>query len=71
MKLLAIKLEENSGELQFIEILVPLRDLSLDSNVCGLRCRPRVGYGHEELPFEERIFLDTWDVNSAKDYARC
>jgi hypothetical protein len=67
MKLLAIKLEGKKGELQLIQILVPLRHLSLNSNVCGLRRCARVGYSDEELPFEETIFLDTWDINSSKD----
>jgi hypothetical protein len=67
MKLLAMKLEGNKGELQFIQILVPLRHLSLNLNVCGLRRCPRVGYSDKELPFEETIFLDTWDINSSKD----
>jgi hypothetical protein len=52
---------------QRIQILVPLRDLSLNPNVCGLRRLFSIGYGDEKLPVEERIFLDIWDINSSKD----
>jgi hypothetical protein len=41
--------------------------MSLNPNVCGLRRCLRVGYRDEELPLEERIFLDTWDIISSKD----
>jgi hypothetical protein len=67
MELLAIKLEGKREDLQCIQVLVPLRHLSLNPNVCGLRRCFRVGYSDEELPLEERIFLDTWDINSSKD----
>jgi hypothetical protein len=67
MELLAIKLEEKREELQCIQNLVPLRHLSLNSNVCGLRRCLRVGYSDEEVPLEERIFLDNWDINNSKD----
>jgi hypothetical protein len=50
-----------------MQALVPLRDLSPNMNVCGFRCRLRAGYSDEEVPLEERIFLDTWDINSSKD----
>ena len=53
--------------LQCIQFLVPLRDLSLNTNVFGLRRCLRVGYSHEELPLEERIFLDSWDIMGSKD----
>jgi hypothetical protein len=67
MGLLAIKLEGKREDVQWIQVLVPLRRLSLDPNVCGLRHYLQVGYGDEELPLEETIFLDTWDINSPKD----
>ena len=67
MELLAIKLEGKREDLQRIQVLVPLRDLSLNPNVCGLRRCLSVGHGDEELPLEERIFFDTWDINSSKD----
>ena len=67
MELLAIKLEGKRKDLQRIQDLVPLRDLSLNPNVCGLRRCLSVGYGDEELPLEEKIFFDTWDINSSKD----
>jgi hypothetical protein len=67
MELLAIKLEGKREDLQSIQLLVPLCHLSLNPNVCGLRRCPRTGYSDEELPLEERIFLDTWDINSSKD----
>jgi hypothetical protein len=60
-------LEGKREELQCIQVLVPLRDLSLNRNVCGLRRCLRVGYGYEQLPFEERIFLDSWDIMGSKD----
>jgi hypothetical protein len=62
-----IKIEGNMKDSQHIQILVPLRDLSLSPNVCGLRCYFSIGYCDEKLPVEERIFLDIWDVNSSKD----
>jgi hypothetical protein len=52
---------------QRIQILVPLRYLSLNPNVCGLRRCLSVGYRDEEIPLEESIFLDIWDINSSKD----
>jgi hypothetical protein len=52
---------------QRIQVLVPLRHPSLNPNVCGLRRCFGVGYSDEELLLEERIFLDTWDIISAKD----
>jgi hypothetical protein len=52
---------------QRIQILVPLRHLSLNPNVCSLRRCFSVENSDEELPVEERIFLDIWDINSSKD----
>ena len=71
MELLATKLEEGKSEdLQWIQILVPLRRLSLNGNVCGLcRCL-RVGYSNEDLSLlDQKILLDSWEINSPKDYA--
>jgi hypothetical protein len=67
MELLAIKLDGKREDLQSIQVLVPLRYLSLNPNVCGLRRCLRIGYSDEELPLEKRIFLDTWEINSSKD----
>ena len=54
-------------DVQCIQFLVPVRRLSLDLNVFGLRCGLRIGYGNKEVPFDEMIFLDTWDINSPMD----
>jgi hypothetical protein len=67
MELLAIKLEGEREDLQWIQVLVPLRYMSLNPNLCGLRRYLRVGYSNEEFPLEEKIFLDTWDINSSKN----
>jgi hypothetical protein len=67
MERLTVKLEGNLKDPQRIEILIPLRHLSLNSNVCSLRRCFGVGYSDEELPVEERILLDIWDINSSKD----
>jgi hypothetical protein len=66
---LAIKLEGKMKDLQCIQVLVPLRHLSLNPNVCGLCRSLGVGYSNEELPLEETILLNTWDIISLKDYA--
>jgi hypothetical protein len=67
MELLTTTLEGKLKDPQCIQVLVPLRRLSLDPNVCSLcRCFS-VGYGDEELALEKRIFLDTWDINGSKD----
>jgi hypothetical protein len=63
-------LDGKREDLQCIQDLVPLRHLSLNPNVCGLRRCLRGGidgYRDKELPLEERILLDTWDINSSKD----
>jgi hypothetical protein len=70
MGLLAINLEGKRDDLQWIQVLVPLRHLSLNSNLCGLGRCPRVGYSNEEFPLEETIFLDSWDINSSKDLVK-
>ena len=67
MKRLAIRLEGKRKVLQWIQVLVPLRDLSLNRNVCSLRRCLRVGYSHEVPPLDERIFLDSWDIIGSKD----
>ena len=67
MEVLAIKLEGKRKDLQWTQVMVPLRDLSLNPNVCSFRHRLRVRYRDEELPLEEPIFLDTWDIMSSKD----
>jgi hypothetical protein len=67
MEVLAIKLEGRKEDLQWIQFLAPLRRLSLNPNVCGLRRCFIVGYSDEKLPVEERILLDVWDIKSSKD----
>jgi hypothetical protein len=67
MELLTMKLEGKMKDPQRIQVLAPLRHPSINRNVCGLRRCSSVGYGDEELPVEERIFLDTWDINSSKN----
>ena len=54
-------------DIQWIEVLVPLRHLSPNPNVCGLRRRISVGYSDVMLPLEERTLLDTRNINSPKD----
>jgi hypothetical protein len=67
MKRLTVKLEGDMRDPQRIQMLVPLRHLSLNPNVCGPRRCLSVGYRNEELRLEERIFLDIWDINGSKD----
>jgi hypothetical protein len=67
MELSATKLEGKREDLQWIQVLVPLRHLSLNPNVCGIRRRLRIGYSDEDLPLEESILLDIWDIISSKD----
>jgi hypothetical protein len=67
MEPLAMKLEGKREDLQWIQVLVPLRHLSLNPNLRGLRRCLRVGYSDEELPIEETIFFNTWDINNSKD----
>ena len=64
---LSDKLEGNREYLQGIQVLVPLFRVSLNTNVCGLRCCLRVGYSDVELPLEKRIFLDTWYIIRSND----
>jgi hypothetical protein len=54
-------------DVQCIQFLVPVRRLSLDLNVFGLRCCLGIGYGNKDVPFDEMIFLDTWYINSPMD----
>jgi hypothetical protein len=70
MKGLAIKLDGKREDPQWIQVLVPLRHLSLNLNVCGLRRCLRVGYGDEEVSLEVGVFLITWDIIGSKDYAK-
>jgi hypothetical protein len=69
MEPLTIKLEGKTKDLQWIQVLVPIRHLSLrvNPNVCGFRCYLSVGYSDEDFPLEERIFLNTWDIIASKD----
>lgn len=61
------KIEGIREGLQWIQVLVPLRYLSLNPNICGLRSHLRVGYSDEELPLKKTIFLDDWNINSLED----
>jgi len=67
MEVLAIKLEGKNEDLQWIQVLAPLRRLSLNPNICGLLSCFIIRYSDEKLPVEERMFLDIWDINSPKD----
>jgi len=65
--ILVKKLEGNKEDLQGVQVLVPLGRLSLNQSGCRLcRCLT-VGYSDEELPLEEAIFLDTWEILGSKD----
>ena len=68
MERLVTKLEGKSDDIQWIQILVPLRRLSLNRDVCSLcRCL-RVGYSNEDLSLlGQKILLDIWEINSPKD----
>ena len=67
MEFLVIELERKRENLQWIQVLVPIRHVSLNRNVCGLRRCLGIGYGDKEFPLQETIFLDTWDINGTKD----
>jgi hypothetical protein len=66
MEFLAIELKGKREDLQWIQVLVPIRHVSLN-RVCGLRRCRRVGYYDEEFPLQKTIFLDAWDINGTKD----
>jgi hypothetical protein len=63
---LALELGGKREDLQRTQVLVPIRHLSLNRNVFGLRRCLRVGYGDAEVPLA-KIFLDTWEINGMKD----
>ena len=63
---LAIELEGKREHLQRIQGLVPIRYLSLDRNVIGLRRSLGAGYSDADVPLE-KIFPDNWDIDSKKD----
>ena len=66
MELLAMKSKGKVKGLQRIQGLVPLRHLSPDLDVCCLRRCFSDGYSDEELPLEEKRFLDAWNIFSSK-----
>ena len=68
VQVLGIKLEGKREDLQWIQGLVPIRHLSFNRNVCGLRRCLRVGYNDKDFPLQKTIFLDVWHVNGLKDY---
>jgi len=67
MEILVRNLEGTKQDPQGIQVLIPLRRLSLNSSVCRLRSCLMVGYCNKDLPLEETIFLDTWDIVGSKD----
>ena len=69
MGLLAIILDGKKEDLQWIQDLVPNRQLSVNPDACGLRCCLRVGYSDEDLSFEEIMLLESpsWDIKSSVD----
>jgi hypothetical protein len=67
MEILAIELEGKREDLQRIQVLVPIRHMSLHRNVCGLRRCLRARYRDGDFPVQDSIFLDTWDINGMKD----
>ena len=66
MEIRAVELEAKREDVQRIHVLVPIRHLSLNRNVFGLRRCLRAGYDDEEAPLA-KIFLDTWDINGMSD----
>ena len=69
MKLLAVNSEGKREDVQCTQILVPLRHLSLDPNVCGVRrCIRATGrYSDEKVSLEEAILLDARGIIGSKD----
>ena len=67
MEILAIKLEENRQDIQWIQFLVPRRDMSLNKNVCGLHRSLGVGYLDIKFSLGKNIFLDSRDIMSSKN----
>ena len=67
MEVLAIKLEENREDTQWIQFLVPLRDMSLNKNVCGLHRGVGIGYLDIQFSHGKHIFLDSWDILSSNN----
>ena len=67
MELLGIELKEKWDGVQYVQVLVPIRSLSLNWSVCGLRRCLSIGYSNKEPPLKEKIFLDTWEIYSPKD----
>jgi hypothetical protein len=59
-------MEGKREDLQWNQVLVPIRYLSLNRNVCRLRRCLSVGYCDEDFPLQEKIFLDTRDINDMK-----
>jgi hypothetical protein len=61
MKVLDIKLEGNREDIQWIQFLVPLRDMFINRNVCGLH--RSLGVGYLDIEFS----LDSWDIMSSNN----
>ena len=70
MEVLAIKLEGKIEDVQRIQFLVPLRDLSLNMNFCCLCHSLGAGNGYEELSLEKQILLDSWDIRGSNNYVK-
>ena len=62
-----MKLKGKREDVQWIQDLVPLRHLSLNLNVRGLRRCLKVGYRDKESPLQKTIFLNAWSIDGAKD----
>ena len=67
MEVLGTIFKGKREDVQKIEALIPLRHMSLNRNVCGLRRCLGIGYSDKELPLEETTFLDHRDIGSPKD----
>ena len=67
MRVLAIKLEGKREDVQCLQFLVPLRHLSLNTDVCGPHRGLEVGDRDKESPLLKRILLDTWDIMSSNN----
>ena len=67
MEALGLKLEGNREHVQWVQFLVPLRDMSLNKNVFSLHRSLGVGNLDEEFSLEKHIFLDSWDIMSSNN----
>ena len=61
------KIRRKREDVQSIQLLVPLRYLALNLNVCGFHRSLEVGYRDKDFPLENNIFLDAWDIMSSNN----